>query len=401
MNASVEANEVGTPVAAGEAPGVGRIFFSFLKLGLTAFGGPAIIAHIRELAVDRQQWLGGDAFRDGVVLCQALPGATAMQVAAYVGLKTRGLRGAVAAYAGLGLPAFFLMMLLSECYASSRTVDPVIALFAGLQVVVVAVVAQAAFSFGQDIGKSLGRSLLAVASAAALLLGGDPFLVIAGSAAVGMLLFRGAAPPPPPTRLARTAGRGRFVLVAVLAGAAGLLALRYAAPPLCTLSLLMLRINFFAFGGGLSALPLLHHEVVSRGWMESRAFLDGIALGQVTPGPISITGTFIGYLLFGVGGAVIATAATFAPSFLLLVASEPYLEKLKTSQLYASASKGIQSCFVGLLFYVTYRFASEIRWDAPREILMTCAFVALLKKTDILLVVLVGALFSLALLHNV
>ena len=112
-------------------PGTGTLFREFLKLGCTAFGGPAIIAHIRELAVDRHQWVGRESFKDGVILSQAIPGATAMQVAAYVGLKVQGAKGAAAAFAGLGLPAFFLMLLLAKFYTAARHVTPVMALFGG------------------------------------------------------------------------------------------------------------------------------------------------------------------------------------------------------------------------------------------------------------------------------
>ena len=181
------------PVAEGP-PSIGRIFLEFLKLGLTAFGGPAIIAHIRELAVRRHAWVDNGTFTDGVVLSQSIPGATAMQVAAYVGLKSRGLAGASAAYAGLGLPAFFLMLLLSAFYAASRSVAPVLALFGGLQVIVVSIVAHAAFSFGRDI-RTDGRSVaLALLSAALLFFGASPFVVIIGAAAAGVLLFRDVRP---------------------------------------------------------------------------------------------------------------------------------------------------------------------------------------------------------------
>jgi chromate transporter len=99
-----------------DKPSRTTLFFSFLKLGLTAFGGPAMVAYIREMSVERKQWLSDESFRDGVALCQSIPGATAMQTAAYVGLETRGITGALSAYIGFGLPAFFLMLALSTLY---------------------------------------------------------------------------------------------------------------------------------------------------------------------------------------------------------------------------------------------------------------------------------------------
>jgi chromate transporter len=393
-------NQDGTAMeiaGAAARPGSGALFREFLKLGCTAFGGPAIIAHVRELAVDRRQWLDNDAFRDGVILSQAIPGATAMQVAAYVGLKVRGVKGAAAAFVGLGLPAFFLMMLLAKFYTAARHVTPVVALFGGLQVIVVAVVAQAAFVFGKDLVRSVRCTALAAASAGLLMAGIGPFTVIAGSAVAGLLLFRDLVLPEEPAPAPPAGKVRRILLVTAVAAAAGLTAVYLLDPQLFTLTMMMLRINFFAFGGGLSALPLMHHEIVSRGWLESRAFMDGIALGQVTPGPISITGTFIGYLLFGPGGALVATVATFSPSFVLLLLCEPYYAKLKSSDNFARACKGILSCFVGLLVYVTWKFARDVPWDWLRLLLGAGAFIALLRKVEILLVVLVGAIFSVAL----
>ena len=119
-------------------PSLSSLFLAFLRLGATAFGGPAMVAYIGKLAVDRRQWLDRQTFNRGVTLCQTIPGATAMQTAAYVGLKVRGVPGAVATYVGLGLPAFVLMMVLSASYLRFRELPTVVSAFAGLRVLVVA-----------------------------------------------------------------------------------------------------------------------------------------------------------------------------------------------------------------------------------------------------------------------
>ena len=123
------------------------LFISFFRLGLTAFGGPAMVAHIRELSTERHQWLDHADFKNGVALCQSIPGAIAMQVAAYVGLKVRGIPGALAAYIGFGLPAFILMLILSVLYARCNSLPKFISLFNGLQVIVVAIIFNAICSF--------------------------------------------------------------------------------------------------------------------------------------------------------------------------------------------------------------------------------------------------------------
>src|SRR4030066_1695277 len=108
------------------SPSASRLFLSFLRLGLTAFGGPAMISYIRELSVKRNNWLDDETFKDGVALTQSIPGATAMQMAAYAGLKSRGVGGALLSYIGFGLPAFVLMLILSALYGKSRNIAQII-----------------------------------------------------------------------------------------------------------------------------------------------------------------------------------------------------------------------------------------------------------------------------------
>jgi chromate transporter len=132
----------------GKTPAIQELFRSFLRLGLTAFGGPAMIAYIRRMAVEKKHWLDPETFKAGVALCQVIPGATAMQAAAYVGLKARGAMGAAAAFVGFGLPAFLFMMVLSFLYSRFHDLPAAISLFAGLQAIIVGIVANAAVSFG-------------------------------------------------------------------------------------------------------------------------------------------------------------------------------------------------------------------------------------------------------------
>ena len=130
------------------APSVSVLFIAFLRLGATAFGGPAMVAHIRDLAVVNRRWLDESAFRSGVALCQAIPGATATQTAAYVGLRARGFAGALAAYVGFGLPAFLLTLALTATNSRTRSFPVTLAVFEGLRAVVVALLANAAWYFG-------------------------------------------------------------------------------------------------------------------------------------------------------------------------------------------------------------------------------------------------------------
>ncbi len=376
-------------------PAVSGLFLSFLKLGLTAFGGPAMVAYIREMSVTRHRWLDEKTFKDGVALCQAIPGATAMQTAAYVGFRARGIAGALASFVGFGLPAFVLMLILSFLYAGYHEVPRIASVFNGLQVVVVAIVANATYSFGRSTFKNYKDIVLAVAAASLLWLGVNPFLVILASALTGIISFRNQGVAAASGDAKEDGFNVRQFSALVLILLVGLLVLYLKDTKLFNLALLMMRIDLFAFGGGFASVPLMLHEIVNvQGWMVSKTFMDGIALGQVTPGPIVITSTFVGYLIYGMPGACIATVAIFTPSFLMVISMTPAMDKLKTSGYFLKATKGILASFVGLLFFVTIKFGLAVPWDIVRTGLVCAAFGALLKKIDILYVVLITAVIS-------
>src|SRR3989304_4738450 len=128
--------------------------------------------------------------------------------------------------------------------------------------------------------------------------------------------------------------------------------------------------------------------------MDNATFLNGIALGQVTPGPIVITATFVGYWLYGLPGAVVATVSVFLPSFMLVIGLVPYFDRLRASRFFDRIIGGILCSFVGLLLTVTLRFAGNVPWDVPHLLLAGGALIALLRKVDILWVVLIGAIIS-------
>lgn len=385
-----------------ETVGPAGIFLAFLRLGLTAFGGPAMVAYIRDLAVKKRRWLSDESFHHGVGVCQSIPGATAMQAAAYVGLRARGPLGAAAAYVGFGLPAFVLMVAMSAVYLRAHDVAAVVALFKGLQVIVVALVANATLGFGRSSVKGWQDGLLAVGAAAILIRGGNPVLAIVASAALGLVLYReskegageGAA-----SERGGLLGNLAAPLILLLGVTGGLLVLHFLDHKLFDLSALMLKVDLFAFGGGYASVPLMFHEVTGvRHWMDSKTFMDGIALGQVTPGPIVITATFVGYLIAGLPGALVGTVAVFSPSLIILTAVVPYFDRFRSNVLFQRGLRGALASFVGLLLAVTVRFSLAIHWNVPEALLTVAAFTALRLKVDILWVVLAGAALSALLL---
>jgi len=376
-------------------PSLALLCISFLRLGITAFGGPAMIAYIRKMAVGQNKWVDQESFQDGVALCQTIPGATAMQMAAYVGLKARGARGAISCYVGFGLPAFLLMLGLSFAYSQTHELPAVISVFSGLQAVIVAVVANATLSFGKTSLKTWKSAVIGLIAAALFWIRANPLLIITLAALLGMLLNGRQAFPENASRPAGMRHTTIPLLFLLLGSAAGFFLLFYFRKELFELALLMSKIDLLAFGGGFVSVPLMFHEIVdARSWMDGPTFLNGIVLGQFTPGPIVITATFVGYLVYGFPGAVIATVAIFLPSFLMLIGVAPWFDRVRSSPWFTRAIKGILCSFVGLLLTVTIRFALNVHWDWPHLALAAAAFAALVLKVDILWVVLGGTAIS-------
>ena len=382
-----------------KTPSIQELFGSFFRLGLTAFGGPAMVAQIRKTAVGKKEWLSDASFRDGVALCQMVPGATAMQAAAYVGLRSQGIGGAAASFIGFGLPACILMLILSALYARAHALPAVVSVFSGLQVVVVAIVAHAAFTFGKTWLKDWKGVLIALAAAVMFGFGVHPIAVILIAGLCGLGFYHRQTFPAAAASGDRKSYSLKPLAWILLIAALAFILLFLFQRRFFDLAFLMTKVDLFAFGGGFSSLPLMFNEVVHvRAWMDSLTFLDGIALGQVTPGPIVITATFIGYLQYGLPGGVIATVFIFLPSFLMVVGTVPYYDRLRSSPYFNRALRGILFSFVGLLLSVTIRFGLNVPWDAIRIILAGGTFAALFFNVKLIYPLIAGIAVSLLLL---
>ena len=353
-----------------------------------------MIAYIRSMVVEQKKWIDDASFRNGVAFCQMVPGATAMQAAAYVGLMARGVPGAAVSFIGFGLPAFLFMMLLSVFYMQAQDLPMMISAFNGLQTIIVSIVANAALTFGRISIKNWQGGAIAIVAGSLFGFGINPLLVILLAAIAGILLYL-KQPSPIVSSPVRRISTYRPVLIIIAAVILGFAVLFITNRGLFDLAALMFRIDLFAFGGGFASVPLMFHEVVNvNSWMDSKTFLNGISLGQITPGPIVITATFIGYVLYGLWGGTIATISVFLPSFLIVAGVAPYFAKLRGFPYFNKAVSGILSSFVGLLFAVTVLFALKIPWDFFRILLAVAAFVALLLKVEIYWVVIAGIIIS-------
>jgi chromate transporter len=369
------------------------LFLSFFKLGLTAFGGPAMVAYIRELAVQKRGWLDQRTFNEGVALAQIVPGPIAMHVAGFVGVKLRGIVGAITTYVAFAFPAFLLMLFLSALYQKTSNLPQVISLFNGLKVIVVAIVANAFLSFTKSIVKSKVEFLIALASFVLLLMGISPFLVLIFCFLLSQALFKDKPVSLETLHTQSISLTGILFLFFILF--LGLILLYFFNTNLFQLSLMMVKINLFAFGGAYTALPLMLHEVVENmKLLDSKTFMDGIALGQVTPGPILITATFVGYLAYGLSGAIFATIYVFAPSFVVYLLSTKIADRIKNNPIFLKGKRGILASFCALLLFASFKLSFAIDWNIIKLLFFIASLLVLYKGINILYVVVFGGLLS-------
>jgi chromate transporter len=376
-----------------ENPSYFELFLSFFWIGLTGFGGLAMTAHIRKHIVDKRKWLDGNTFDSGLALCQVIPGAIVMQLAAYIGLKLKGVRGAILSFVGFGLPAFFIMFILSVLYKQSKNISGVELVLSGLRVVIVAIVANAAYIFGKKNFRNVNDWIIAFVAAGLFLTKLHPVLVLLIASSLGFLLTKKDFEPSGKLAKARTF---RFFLMMLSLVFVGAILLFFINRDYFTLAIMMLRIDLFSFGGGLAAMPMMYHELVDLfKWFDEKTFMDGVILGQVTPGSIIIAATFFGYMHFGIIGSIVATICVFTPSFMILMGIIPFFDKLRSYPQFNKVINGVLCSFVGLLAVVTYRFAIDIQWNLINTLFTLLAFILLVRKVDVIWIILGGVLIAL------
>jgi chromate transporter len=369
-------------------PSLTKLFLVFLKIGATAFGGPAMLPHVRGQIVDKRKWLDPTSFDNGIALCQAIPGAIIMQVAAYAGLKIRGIRGAIVSFVGFGLPAFLLMFILSVLYKEFKDVSVIQSIMKVMHIIIASMIAHAAFTFGKRTLRGLNDFIIALLAAVLFLTKLHPALVVLVAAIAGIVLSRSMDINQQDEVKANTF---RFFLALLTAVIASLLIIFFISKKYFILATAMLRIDLFSFGGGFAAVPVMLHEVIGIfNWMDKQTFLDGIVLGQITPGSIIITATFIGYIKYGIAGSLIATIYVFTPSFLILIGLVPFFDRLKKYPQFNRAVRGVLCSFVGLLLIVVWHIGVDISWNIYNVAFAIIVFLVLLLKVDVVWVILGG-----------
>ncbi len=383
-----------------------NVFLIFLKLGLTAFGGPvAHLGYFRDEFVVRRQWLDEQSYADLVALCQFLPGPASSQVGLAIGWRQAGYRGALAAWAGFTLPSALALILLAFSL-NSRLFSLPETFWHGLKIAAVAVVAQAVWGMGKSLCTDTRRLSLMILAACWILLMPTAWAqvtAIAAAGAAGLLLFPHEAAVSAAPR--RTAPGSRAWLW--LAGWLALLLLLPLAAALSGSQTLALfdafyRTGSLVFGGGHVVLPLLQLETVGRHWLDNSAFLAGYGAAQAVPGPLFTFAAFLGAAMQpepnGWTGGLIALVAIFLPSFLLVFGALPFWESLRRKPRIRSALAGINAAVVGLLLATLYHPVWTASVAAPGDFagaLLAFAALVFWKQPPWLVVIGCGLLFAL------
>ncbi len=388
--------------AQGSARGTpGEVFTTFLKLGLTSFGGPiAHLGYFREELVNRRKWLSDHAYADLVALCQFLPGPASSQVGFALGMMRAGWLGALAAFTAFTLPSALVLLIFAMTAGSIAGPVGTGALH-GLKIVAVSIVAQAVWGMARNLCPDKERAAIAVVAVAmlAFLPGviGMVGAIIVG-AALGIALSRGTGPPVgghitmPVTR--GIAGSALLIFVGLLV-LLPLLAGRWQALAVFDS---FYRAGALVFGGGHVVLPLLEAEVVQSGWVTPDAFLAGYGAAQAVPGPLFTFAAYLGAVLGpepnGVAGSVIALVAIFLPGFLILIGVLPFWDRFRSMTRAQSLMQGANAAVVGILGAALYSpvFTSAVGDMRDFTLALACFVLLMVWKVPPWGVVIVAAL---------
>lgn len=341
----------------------------FGKLGVIGFGGPAAhIAMMRREVVVRRGWLTEEHFLDLVGATNLIPGPSSTEMAIHIGRERAGWNGLLVAGSAFITPAMLIVLACAWIYVRFEEAPAVTGLLYGIEPVVVAIIVHALWKLGKLAVTSVWLGLLAVVVLVLYLAGVNELLLLAGPVLLVVLVTN----------------RGRFRRGPALLSALPLFPLATSTRPpdddLARLFLLFLKFGAIVFGSGYVLIAFLQADLVTRlGWLTDQQLVDAVAIGQVTPGPVFTTATFIGYLVRGVPGALLATIAIFLPGFLLVAALNPLVARMRRSPWASAALDGANLGAVGLMGGVTVDIGRVALVDAPTVVLFAAAIVVVFR----------------------
>jgi chromate transporter len=384
------------PVPASQPDSLAEVARVALKLGLTAFGGPAAhIAMLREETVVRRKWLTDAYFLDLVGATNLIPGPNSTEMVIHVGYLRAGWRGLLLAGTLFILPAATIVLALAWAYAQFGSTPAGEALLYGIKPVVIAVVAQALWGLGRTALR--GPLLFGVgASAAALyLLGFNELIILFGGALLVLIVRTVRRLSPGQLRAAIAAPFAALPLTMI---PASLLQSALVPVSLGTLFLTFLKIGAVLYGSGYVLLAFLRNDFVERlGWLSDQQLLDAVAVGQMTPGPVFTTATFVGFLVAGVPGAILATVGIFLPAFVFVALLHPLVPRLRGNPWTAAMLDGVNVAALGLMAAVTWVLGRDAIVDPLTAAIAIAAALLLIRfRVNSTWLVLAGAIIGLA-----
>lgn len=369
----------------------------FLRLGFTAFGGPAAhIAMMQQEVVEQRHWLDKEEFLDLLGASNLIPGPSSTELAIHIGFRLARWKGLLLAGACFILPAFLIVMGIAWAYVRFGRLPQAASILYGIKPVVIVVVLQALWNLGRTAAKTRFLAAVGVVGSVLAFLNVSPLLILFGAGALSgcthwaMGKEKGSAKPVFGLLLLITA----LITVPLLFG-------RFSATSAVThsaLFLVFLKFGSIVYGSGYVLLAFLRADLVTRlHWLTSAQLLDAIAVGQVTPGPVFTTATFIGFVLGGPTGAVVATAGMFLPAFLFVALSGPLVRGLRRSSLAGAFLDGVNAASLALMAAVSWELGRSAIVDAVTVVIALSSAVLLFGfRVNSLWLVLGGACVGLA-----
>ncbi len=341
----------------------------FLNLGTIAFGGPAAhIAMMRREVVERRAWMSEERFLDLLGATNLIPGPNSTEMAIHIGHERAGFPGLLVAGACFILPATFIVFLSAWIYVTYGTLPQLAGLLYGIKPVVLAIVIQAIFQLGKTAIKSWELAIIAVVSFLLSWFWNNEIVILLGSGLL-MLAYRFDWRNRGKTLLSVPMILGMTTPAGSIGSTVGI--------GLLPIFLFFLKVGAVLFGSGYVLLAFLQSELVNHyGWLTQQQLLDAIVVGQITPGPVFTTATFIGYLLAGPPGAFWATLGIFLPAFIFVGLSAPFIPRLRNSKLAARFLDGVNASALALMGVVTCQLLTTAVVDISSSVLLVASLVA-------------------------
>ena len=370
------------PIHAEPAGDVKEIATSLFRLGATSYGGPAIMGIMQAELQEKRKWVSKERFLEGLSVANMLPGATATQLGIFLGYARGGWWGGLIGGLCFVLPAFFIMLALTMAYASLGVTPIARGALYGLGPVVIGLFAVAVYRLGRTAMGTVPEAVIGVTAAAASIgapIGIVAILVLAGVA--GLLLFQ----PAKPRALVVVLSSAAFLAVLSAAwwlntSAAGSVVSVTTPNPnsLLEIGAYFLKVGAFTIGGGLTMIAFIQEQVVGQfGWLTPREFIDGLALGQLTPGPVLMIAAYVGYKVAGTAGAAVAATATFLPSFVIMLVVLPVLDRVRKLAWVRAVMKGMAPAVIGVLAVSLIRLAPAALPDPFAIVILAATLIAL------------------------